>query len=364
MEKRYQVFISSTFDDLKVERQNVLKAILELDNMPAGMELFPAADSEAWDLIKDVIDASDYYILVIGGRYGSMDSSGLSFTEKEYEYAINKGKPVIPLLHKKPDNLPRGKTETDPQAWKKLQDFRAKVENSHTCVYWENPDELKALLIVGLTKTIKQKPGVGWIKADKIPSDDTLKELLELQKKNQKLEQIIKAQANSAPKGTENLEQGDDEIKINCSFRAEIPDKKSIIGYRTQSYKGIMHVTWNEIWAAISPTLISEASSYEIRSALNYFLEKTGKEIWEDEGDLKDASLSGFRFDNDMYDTIFVQYRALGLMKESIKQRSVKDTKTYWTLTHYGDNLMMQLRAVKRDKKEKKIKGRKSMSND
>jgi hypothetical protein len=73
MQKRYQVFVSSTFTDLKDERQAVLKAILELDHMPAGMELFPATDDSAWQLIKDVIDTSDYYALIIGGRYGSLD---------------------------------------------------------------------------------------------------------------------------------------------------------------------------------------------------------------------------------------------------------------------------------------------------
>jgi len=68
MDKRYQVFVSSTFTDLKDERQGVLRAILELDHMPAGMELFPATDASAWQLIKDVIDASDYYVLIVGGR--------------------------------------------------------------------------------------------------------------------------------------------------------------------------------------------------------------------------------------------------------------------------------------------------------
>lgn len=51
-------------------------------------------------------------------------------------------------------------------------------------------------------------------------------------------------------------------------------------------------------------------------------------------------------------------------MKESIKQRSVKDTKTYWTLTRYGDNLMMKLRALKKDKEENKAKGRKTKSEE
>jgi hypothetical protein len=73
--------------------------------MPAGMELFPAADYDAWQFIKEVIDASDYHVLIIGGRYGSLDEVGLGYTEKEYDYALEKGKSVIPFLHENPDNL-------------------------------------------------------------------------------------------------------------------------------------------------------------------------------------------------------------------------------------------------------------------
>jgi hypothetical protein len=52
MEKRYQVFISSTFQDLQEERKEVMQALLELDCMPAGMELFPAANEDQWSLIR------------------------------------------------------------------------------------------------------------------------------------------------------------------------------------------------------------------------------------------------------------------------------------------------------------------------
>jgi len=135
MEKRYQVFISSTFRDLIDERQAVLKAVLELNHMPAGMELFPAADETAWQLIRDVIDGSDYYLLIIAGRYGSLDEAGIGYTEKEYDYALQSRKPVIPFLHQNPDNLPREKTETNDSAWNKLKAFREKVEKKHTCVY-------------------------------------------------------------------------------------------------------------------------------------------------------------------------------------------------------------------------------------
>ena len=85
MDVRYQVFVSSTFADLKDERQKVIQALMEMDCIPAGMELFPAANDEQWEFIKRVIDDCDYYILIIGGRYGSLTSEGISYTEKEFD---------------------------------------------------------------------------------------------------------------------------------------------------------------------------------------------------------------------------------------------------------------------------------------
>ena len=134
---RYQVFISSTFKDLIAERQAVLRAVLEMGHMPAGMELFPATDDSAWNLIKDVIDSSDYYVVIVGGRYGTLDDEGIGYTEREYDYAVSCEKPVISLLHKRPENLSREKTDTDTGAWDKLEAFRQKLEEQHTCTYWD-----------------------------------------------------------------------------------------------------------------------------------------------------------------------------------------------------------------------------------
>jgi Domain of unknown function (DUF4062) len=103
MEKRYQVFISSTYADLKEERRAVIQTVIESNCIPAGMELFPAADEEQLAFIKRVIDDCDYYLLIIGGRYGSVDESGISYTEQEYDYAVSRGLWVIALLHDNPE---------------------------------------------------------------------------------------------------------------------------------------------------------------------------------------------------------------------------------------------------------------------
>src|SRR4051812_22132561 len=143
VDRRYHVFVSSTFFDLAEERAAVVSALLELDAIPAGMELFPAADDDAWTLIERVIDASDYYLLVIGGKYGSIDpASSLSFTEKEFDLAVRLRKAVMAFLHENPDEIPAGKSETSDETRAKLAAFRSKVQASKHVKYWRSPDDL------------------------------------------------------------------------------------------------------------------------------------------------------------------------------------------------------------------------------
>lgn len=137
MEKRYQVFVSSTYADLREERQRVIQALMEMDCIPSGMELFPAADEEQWQFIKKVIDDCDYYLLIIGGRYGSRTPEGMSYTEKEYDYAIKKEMKVVALLHANPDEIPMGKSEGTPEMRGRLIAFRERLVR----IGWSNSGE-------------------------------------------------------------------------------------------------------------------------------------------------------------------------------------------------------------------------------
>lgn len=355
-EKRFQVFISSTFRDLVNERQAVQKAILELDHMPAGMELFPASDEQAWGLIQDVIDRSDYYVLLMGGRYGSLGEEGISYTEKEYEYARKTKKPVIPLLYKNPDNLPRDKTETDPERWDKLESFREKVESKHTCVYWESADDLKAKVIVGLTANFKRNPAIGWVRADSIPTDATLRDVLSLRQKVAALEAELNTIRTDAPPGTEDLKQGGDTYEIECTFKSRKPTDY----FGAKLYEASLKLTWNEIFAAVAPNLINELSQRNLRQKFISYFTQTAMEEQSSDERLKGTTLVDFNFQDSQIDTCIVQLRALGLIRESDKKRSVTDKDTYWALTQYGDRTMVQLRALRREPLMRRFSGSKA----
>lgn len=94
--KKMQIFVSSTYEDLRDERQKMVEAILDAGHIPAGMELFGGAGTVI-ETIKKWIDESDIYFLLLGGTYGSIyeeDKDKISFTEWEYRYARSINKPV------------------------------------------------------------------------------------------------------------------------------------------------------------------------------------------------------------------------------------------------------------------------------
>ena len=113
--KKYQIFISSTYTDLIDERKLIIDALLKMDFIPAGMEMFVASDTEQFKVITKVIDLCDYYLLIIGKRYGSInEETQISYTEMEYNYALSKGIPI--LVFTLNDNVPvsSDKEENDP----------------------------------------------------------------------------------------------------------------------------------------------------------------------------------------------------------------------------------------------------------
>ena len=163
MEFKHQVFVSSTYKDLIEERQHVIHALLELDSIPAGMELFPATDEDAWSLIQEVIDGCDYYILILAGKYGSVGPKGISYTEMEYDYAVEIGKPIICFLHSQPDELPASKIEKKEEINEKLEMFKEKVKSRH-CKFYNSPEDLGGKVSRSLIQLRKKHPAEGWVR--------------------------------------------------------------------------------------------------------------------------------------------------------------------------------------------------------
>jgi hypothetical protein len=342
MDKRYQVFVSSTFRDLERERQEVMHALLELDCMPAGMELFPAANETQWSLIQKVIDDCDYYILILAGRYGSTGNDGVGYTEKEYRYALKIGKPTIAFLHRDPGKIIAENSESTAEGKAKLEAFRSSVEKK-LCKHWDTPQELGSVVSRSLIQLIKSTPAVGWVRGSELPDRDATIELLQLRRKVEELEGELSRSRTSAPKGAEALAQGDARHTINISASATPPGE-----FSSRSFGSSFDPTWDEIFAVVAPLMIHEASEASIHEALDKFAWQRTIGFLRKEPKLARHKFSAVRVNSDDFQTVKVQLRALGLIAKNVKTRSVKDTGTYWTLTPYGDEVMTRLRAIRR----------------
>lgn len=182
LEKKYQVFISSTYLDLKEERQKVVEAILSAGHIPAGMELFHAGDETQKELIEEWINDSDIYVLILGGRYGSLDSDGMSYTEWEYDKAKELSKPSFSLVLTKEylDNkVEKGLIKATDLEYNtpKLVDFRDKVKSKIVSEI-NTIEQIEAEVFKAINRIAnKQSESLeGWIKGSYLSEIVRLKE--------------------------------------------------------------------------------------------------------------------------------------------------------------------------------------------
>lgn len=329
MEKKYTVFISSTYEDLKDERQKVIEALLTSNFFPVGMEYFNASNDSQWKVIKNLIDESDYYVLIIAGRYGSIDeTSGISYTQKEYEYAKEMGVPILTFIHKDPESLSVKKTETEENKRNKLQKFISDTKN-RLCDFWSTPDELALKVITSLNSSTKAEPRIGWIRADVETSADANKEILRLRAENDLLMSRMKRIEESAPQGTESLAQGEDEYRVTFDYYDD--------DEHNSRSDGEASFTWNQIYATLAPYMVVECVEWQLINHFNQFV----KDFLCEECYVQ--SVHEYHFQN-----IKIQFLALGLIAESCKKKSASNTQVFWTLTPYGHKVMMQLKAIKK----------------
>jgi len=325
MNKRYQVFVSSTYEDLIEERLEVMKALLELDCIPCGMEYFPAANEDQWTFIKNLIDTCDYYVVIVGGKYGSMDTEGKSYTQKEYEYALSNDIPTIGFTHNDIGVLDKNKVETEKINIEKLRIF-TDIVKSKLCKSWTNADQLGAVVSRSLTQLIKTSPRTGWVRSNTIANEDLLVEVNNLRKEND----VLKTELTNAT-----------DTQIEIKNIADIEETFILHGTaisRTShdSINVSTKATWKEIFGSISPHLLGNPHNNTVQSILCDNFIKT-----------KHKNGYGHSLDDQVFNTISLQLQAYNLVMVKFTKSTKGDMGLFWYLTNKGKKLMMELRTIK-----------------
>ena len=221
VDKKYQIFVSSTYTDLKDERATVIKTILEMNHIPIGMEMFSAGDDDQWAVISRTIDTSDYYVVIIGQRYGSMTDAGSSYTEKEYDYAIEKGIPVLAFIME--DDAPSTTARESDEVYGKLKLFKEKAKRK-MAQFWSSKNDLATKISTSLYTAFNQHPRTGWIRAE-IDLSAVKQEVALLSKENRELREQIETYNSIKPTLDFELEC-DDELRYTFILADKVHRKE------------------------------------------------------------------------------------------------------------------------------------------
>ncbi|MCQ6500171.1 DUF4062 domain-containing protein [Raoultella planticola] len=191
-DKKYQVFVSSTYIDLIDARKKIIETVLSLYHFPVGMEMFSADDSEQWEIIRETIDASDYYVIIIGHKYGSTSVNGISYTEMEYDYAKSLNIPVLAFIRNRDVFTKQNEREDDLSKAKELDRFIEKAKANKMCDFWESIEDLATKVAIALPKVMRRTPRIGWVRGDQATPKEVSNELAELSTENRQLRERLR----------------------------------------------------------------------------------------------------------------------------------------------------------------------------
>jgi len=236
-DRKYQVFISSTFSDLADQRRVTLDAVIDRGHMPVALERFPAADSAVPYVIQKAIETSQIYIVILGFRYGAMANSDISFTHLEYQNALEHKKIIVVPFLLTDDEVHDGRKmlqeqldgdrarlnklatgtpehgrleqgiaylEAELAHGKKLWDFRSQVrQNRFSCQFslkkGASEQFNKHMVLAALLKAeeaAEQKRIAGWIRE---PEERELAEAVEAVSQNRFFVDVVRAMAQFNP---------------------------------------------------------------------------------------------------------------------------------------------------------------------
>ena len=180
---------------------------------------------------------------------------------------------------------------------------------------------------------MKTHPAIGWVRANRLPSEQVESELLELQRQNQKLQKELESIRGVSNLNIEELAQGDEEVELTYSFELQENNSSTKV-----TISESLTTDWDTLYSFIAPSFLEPLKDERLRSILSKFLVKmVDKKIRDEHGPT--CKPSGMRMDEESFSTVKIQFRALGLIYQ---------TDSGWQLTKKGDLKLLQTRSVKR----------------
>ncbi len=328
MNNKFQIFVSSTYEDLKLEREAAIKAILEIGHIPVGMEMFSAGDEDQWRLIKRQIDDCDYYVVLLAHKYGSKDGP-ISYTEKEYDYAVSKGIPALGFIIDNATEWPKTKMDADIADQSALEAFKTKVKRKMVDS-WKSKEDLYGKIAIALSKTFVTHPRPGWVRATVNVGPAVTNELSRLSEENSQLRaSLSSANAKAKSDAASEVQRTMDLLNANQpDIRLGFEGEE---GFRSQ---GPTSLLW--IFYLAAQQMMVEKSETDLNKALGRLLRvitfRPGKTL-----------RAPYPIPTNVFQVWLGHFMALELVEPSKRKHPVSDKDLYWTLSDFGRSVQRQM---------------------
>lgn len=271
IDKRYHVFISTTGSDMQVERTVLSQTLVSQGFFSWGLEQrTPLTTAFA----RRQIDDCDYFILMLGSRYGELSASGVSYLHLEYIYAVTKQKPILVLLHESPDSRLPELQEPDQEGRVKFQDFRRQLQRERDMVVtFRDTRDLEMALRHAMPQLTARYPAQGWIR----PNQTLIQQLQDDNEQlRQKLLQLESQQRVAVSSGTAanglSLDlpqvQGDEEYVFDYKVHA----------YQDGNFRELRpqrRMRWNDLLLVLGPGFSPSAPEDHFARVMNDYLNST-----------------------------------------------------------------------------------------
>lgn len=302
-----------------------------MGHIPVGMEMFSAADEEQWKIITRQIDESDYYVVISAHRYGSM-KDGISYTEKEYDYAVEKGIPVLGFVIS--DDAVWNPEFIDQDKKKKtaLKAFKEKIKARHVS-FWSVGADIYAKYPIALMKSINLTPRTGWVRGGGNAPELAI-ELSRLSSENSQLREHISTVESSLTKALGELEkQKNIEDKLMLLENNAITVSCRPKGAKDWSVKN--KTTLRNMFYLLSPQM----TGWITRKALAFFIAKQfmpAGQSYSESWPIASNAINGWLCD----------YLALGFL-ENGNEEVADSGEDVWKLSPHGREALTTLRRYK-----------------
>lgn len=326
-------------------RESLMLPLLEQGLVPTGLESREAETSNnLMPVVQKLIDSSDYFILIVGARYGTLSPMGLSEVHREYIYAATKRKPIIAFIHDNPALLPAAQQPTTQDERVRREDFVRLLEEKVPCHRWTSESALKDVARKVIPNLIREHRAPGWVRADQggvAGKTVSNSEVASLKARIAALEKERDDFLQQARPPLKTLARGSDQVALDysCNVYEGGDCKLAMVTAR---------LDWDQAFSCVAPLMLNPASEPVMQKALEDFISR--KALNDVQKDFPRAhAVRNVVMAAHSFNQIKVHLRTLGLISKS----SERDNRglPLWQLTTHGDNTMSQVMAVKRSVK-------------